>query len=220
VEGHRQKDESEGQTFTKSVNKSVLPDFLSVIFDPTKDHFGAIALSGAYAYDNEGVKAQRLAVVENGILKTFLMSRSPISGVPQSNGHGRRSPGLEVVARQSNLIVESSNAVPDAKLREIQDAEERLKRKLEQLQRCLEQLQISQDETSAPQRNATENLSARPQRAGLVQPSHVITEPPRQYQERPASYLSEPTQFSPNAARIRELRPASAHITGVRSTTR
>jgi predicted Zn-dependent protease len=59
-----------------------------------------VALSGAYAYDNEGVKARRLAVVENGILKTFLMSRAPISGVPQSNGHGRRSPGLEVVARQ------------------------------------------------------------------------------------------------------------------------
>ena len=119
VEGHRQKDESEGQTFTKSVNKSVLPDFLSVIFDPTKDHFGSVALSGAYAYDDEGVKARRLAVVENGILKTFLMSRAPISGVPQSNGHGRRSPGLEVVARQSNLFVESSKKVSDAELKKM-----------------------------------------------------------------------------------------------------
>ncbi len=119
VEGQRQKDDSEGQTFTKSVNKSVLPDFLSVIFDPTKDHFGAVALNGAYAYDDEGVKARRLAVVENGILKTFLMSRAPIEGVPQSNGHGRRAPGLEVVARQSNLFVESSKKVTDAELKKM-----------------------------------------------------------------------------------------------------
>ena len=45
------------------------------------------------------------------MLKTFLMSRSPIKGFEASNGHGRRQPGLEVVSRQSNLIVESTNAV-------------------------------------------------------------------------------------------------------------
>jgi hypothetical protein len=47
------------------------------------------------------------------------MSRSPIKGVDQSNGHGRRQPGYEVVSRQSNLIVESSNGVSDAKLRQL-----------------------------------------------------------------------------------------------------
>jgi hypothetical protein len=56
-------------------------------------------------------------------LKTFLMSRSPINGFANSNGHGRRQPGLEPVSRQSNLIVESSNAVSDAKLREMLIAE-------------------------------------------------------------------------------------------------
>ncbi len=84
VEGHRQKDESEGQTFTKSVNKLVLPDFLSVVFDPTRTDFEGTALNGSYLYDDEGVKARPVTVVENGILKTFLMSRSPIEGVPQS----------------------------------------------------------------------------------------------------------------------------------------
>jgi predicted Zn-dependent protease len=58
-------------------------------------------------------------VVENGVLKAFLMSRSPIQGFDQSNGHGRRQPGLEVVSRQSNLLVESSHAVPEARLREM-----------------------------------------------------------------------------------------------------
>lgn len=119
IEGHRQKDEAEGQTFTKSVNASVLPEFLSVIFDPTQKMFGDIALNGAYLYDDEGVKGRRVPLVENGILKTFLMSRSPVAGFPTSNGHGRRSPGNEVVSRQSNLFVESSKKLSDADLRKM-----------------------------------------------------------------------------------------------------
>ena len=97
----------------------VLPDFLSVIFDPTIDEFQGIPLNGSYQYDDEGVKAQRLTVVDKGILKTFLMSRSPIDGFPQSNGHGRRAPGYEIVSRQSNLFVESTNKVSDADLRKM-----------------------------------------------------------------------------------------------------
>ena len=119
VEGHRQKDESEGQTFTKSVGTKVLPDFLSVVFDPTRRKAGGVDLNGWYDYDDEGVKARPVTVVDNGVLKTFLMSRSPIQGFDHSNGHGRRQPGLEVVSRQSNLIVESSNAVPEARLRQM-----------------------------------------------------------------------------------------------------
>ena len=123
VEGHRQKDESEGQTFTRSIGTKVLPDFLSVVFDPTRRQVNGIDLNGWYDYDDEGVKAQKVTAVDHGVLKTFLMSRSPVKGFSQSNGHGRRQPGLEVVSRQSNLIVESSNAVSDAKLREMLIAE-------------------------------------------------------------------------------------------------
>lgn len=123
IEGHRQKDESEGQTFTKSVGKPVLPEFLSVIFDPTRPDFQGSALNGTYSYDDEGVKARPVTVVENGILKTFLMSRSPIEGFDHSNGHGRRSPGHEIVSRQSNLFVESSKKASDAELRKMLIAE-------------------------------------------------------------------------------------------------
>ena len=119
VEGHRQKDESEGQTFTKSVNGKVLPDFLSVVFDPTRRKIGNVDLNGWYEYDDEGVKGKTIRAVDKGVLKEFLMSRAPIKGFDRSNGHGRRQPGLEVVSRQSNLIVESSNAVPEAKLRQM-----------------------------------------------------------------------------------------------------
>jgi len=119
IEGHRQKDESEGQTFTKAVGTPVLPEFLSVIFDPTQKQFDGVALNGSYQYDDEGVKGRRMTLVENGILKTFLMSRSPVNGFPVSNGHGRRSPGNEVVSRQSNLFVESSKKMSDADLRKM-----------------------------------------------------------------------------------------------------
>ena len=117
VEGHRQKDEGEGQTFTRSLNAPVLPDFLSVVFDPTRKTLNSVDLNGWYQYDDEGVPARPITAVENGILKTFLMSRAPIKGFPNSNGHGRRQPGAEIVSRQSNLIVESKKQVSDVDLR-------------------------------------------------------------------------------------------------------
>jgi predicted Zn-dependent protease len=123
IEGHRQKDETEGQTFTRSVDSPVLPEFLSVVFDPTREFAVGTILNGSYAYDDEGVKARPVRAVENGILKTFLQSRSPIQNFPNSNGHGRRQPGAEVVARQSNLIVESSKKVTEAELRDRLKAE-------------------------------------------------------------------------------------------------
>jgi predicted Zn-dependent protease len=119
VEGHRQKDESEGQTFTKSIGTAVLPDFLSVVMDPTRRKVDGVDLNGWYDYDDEGVKARPVTVVDKGVLKTFLMSRSPIQGIDHSNSHGRRQPGFEVVSRQSNLIVESTHAVSDARLRQM-----------------------------------------------------------------------------------------------------
>jgi predicted Zn-dependent protease len=119
IEGHRQKDESEGQTFTRSVGTKVLPDFLSVVFDPTRRKVDGIDLNGWYEYDDEGVKGSPVTAVENGVLKTFLMSRSPIQGIEHSNGHGRRQPGYEIVSRQSNLIVQSSKTVPEAQLRQM-----------------------------------------------------------------------------------------------------
>jgi TldD protein len=123
IEGHRQKDEAEGQTFTNAVGTPVLPSFLSVLFDPTRKTLGGVELNGYYSYDDEGVKARPVTVVENGVLKTFLMSRSPVQGVDHSNGHGRRQPGLEALSRQSNLIVESTKQVSEQALRQMLVAE-------------------------------------------------------------------------------------------------
>jgi len=119
IEGHRMRDVSEGQTFAKSVGTDVLPGFLSVIFDPTLSSYAGRDLMGSYRYDDEGIPARRVAVVESGVMRRFLMSRSPLEGFPQSNGHGRRQPGREVVSRQSNLIVESTRQVSEERLREM-----------------------------------------------------------------------------------------------------
>lgn len=117
IEGQRQKNEEEAQTFKKRVNQPVLPDFLSVYSDPGLKQLAGTDLVGYYPFDDEGVKAQRVTVVDKGILKNFLMSRTPIEGFDRSNGHGRRQQGYQVAARQSNLIVESSRQVSRAELK-------------------------------------------------------------------------------------------------------
>jgi TldD protein len=118
LEGHRQKDEDEGQTFTKKVGQEVLPKFLSVTDDPTLAEVGGMKLAGTYGYDSEGVAAQRVEVIKDGVLKGFLTSRMPIKGFERSNGHGRNQPGLMPTGRQGNLIVTSTQSVSEKELRQ------------------------------------------------------------------------------------------------------
>ena len=117
AEGHRQKDVAEGQTFAKKVDEQILPDFLSIVDDTTMRKLGSTDLLGYYEYDDEGVKAHSVTLVDHGVLKDFEMSRSPLVGFPHSNGHGRRQLGASPVSRQGNLIVESNKTVTNAELR-------------------------------------------------------------------------------------------------------
>ncbi len=117
VEGQRQRGRDEGQTFTKKVNEKILPEFLSVTDDPTLRALDGTELSGFYRYDDEGIPAERVEVVKDGILKNFLMGRLPVKNFSNSNGHGRAQAGLMPVGRQGNLIVTSSKTIPDAQLR-------------------------------------------------------------------------------------------------------
>jgi TldD protein len=116
-EGFRQKDISEGQTFARKVGEPILPSFLSIYDDPTTKTLGKNVLIGYYPFDDEGTPAERVTLVDKGILRNFEMSRQPLTGFPNSNGHGRRQIGAQPVSRQGNLIVQSSLTVTNAELR-------------------------------------------------------------------------------------------------------
>jgi TldD protein len=117
LEGHRQRGDTEGQTFTKKVNQPVLPAFLSVYDDPTLGSINGVPLSGAYSHDDEGVPSRRVPLIQDGILKNFLMSRMPITDFSKSNGHGRHQAGFMPTGRQGNLIVQSTKTVKAAEMR-------------------------------------------------------------------------------------------------------
>ena len=117
AEGFRQKDVSEGQTFTSKVGEQILPDFVSIKDDPTEATLNGQMLLGNYPYDDEGVPGENTLLVDHGVLKTFLMGRSPLVNIPHSNGHGRRQLGFVPVARQGNLIVSSTQTLTEQQLR-------------------------------------------------------------------------------------------------------
>ena len=119
VEGQRMKSEKDGQTFKKMIGQQVLPPTLQVYDDPTCQYYAGQQLNGFYKYDDQGVKAQRVNIVVNGILNDFLMTRTPIDGHPTSNGHARAEGGADPVSRQSNLIIESSQPKSDEEMRQL-----------------------------------------------------------------------------------------------------
>ncbi len=117
IEGHRLEKITDGQTFKDKIDNKVLPESFQVTSDPTLFQFKDQDLIGAYKYDDQGIEAKKVSVVENGILKNFLMSRRPTEEFANSSGHGRAQAGYAPVSRQSNLIIESSNAYSESELR-------------------------------------------------------------------------------------------------------
>jgi TldD protein len=99
-------------TFRDKVGQAVLPPFLSVYSDPTARKYGSTELAGFYQFDDEGVRARKVTVVERHPQKLSDDLASPIDGFPESNGHGRKGPFYAPVAgRQSNLLVVASLTV-------------------------------------------------------------------------------------------------------------
>lgn len=116
IEGHRQKDESSGQTFTRKIGQRIFPEFISITDDPTASTAAGVALSGNYAVDDEGTKASSVSLVKNGVLSNFLMSREGVLGFPP-NGHGRGQIGRDPTSRMGNTMVLSTRKTPFPELR-------------------------------------------------------------------------------------------------------
>jgi len=107
LEGERQFSRRSGQTFKGKVGKKIMPLFISMMDDPTRKVFNKKTLVGNYKYDQEGVLAQKVSLVEKGILKNYLLSRTPVNGFTRSNGHGRAQGTRNPVARMGITIVKS-----------------------------------------------------------------------------------------------------------------
>jgi TldD protein len=104
--------------FASSYKTRVLPDFLSVVDDPTMDSFQGQHLIGNYVIDDEGVKAQQVSVIEKGKLVNYLVGREPIRDFPTSNGHGRaRIPTNPPGPSLGNLIVTASESFSPGELK-------------------------------------------------------------------------------------------------------
>jgi len=96
--------------FATSYKTRVLPNFLTVVDDPTMKDFHGKSLVGSYAVDSEGVKAQAVNTIENGVLSNYLIGRQSIRDFPASNGHGRAAPGLIPGPSLGVLLVKSAEA--------------------------------------------------------------------------------------------------------------
>lgn len=104
--------------FASSWRARVLPDFISVVDDPTVDTFGGHGLGGTYQVDDEGVPAAPVTVVDKGALVNYLIGRVPIRDFPASNGHGRASGNGNTAPAPGNLFFRASKTSTREELKE------------------------------------------------------------------------------------------------------
>lgn len=125
LEGERQRDPRSGQTFKGKIGQSILPAFISVTDDPSRRWVDGKTLVGHYEFDSQGVQARPTRLVENGVLRNYILSRTPVTGFDRSNGHGRAESPYQVFvhypfgprARMGVLEVTATrrHAAPDLK---------------------------------------------------------------------------------------------------------
>jgi TldD protein len=103
--------------WSSSYKSRVLPDFINVFDDPTIATISGQPLFGNYTLDDEGVKAQRVSLIEKGQLVSYLIGRQPIRDFPASNGHGRAAATAAPAPHPGNLVLQSTDPQPDAGLK-------------------------------------------------------------------------------------------------------
>ena len=121
VLGHRlegKRRESVNNEISGLLNHRLLPASFQLYLDPTLKTYSGQALNGHYLYDDEGVRGQRVDCVKDGVLRQYLMGRTPVREFSGSNGHGRAAEGFAPNPRQSNLIVETTDPHTGKELRE------------------------------------------------------------------------------------------------------
>jgi predicted Zn-dependent protease len=99
------------------IGARVLPATASLIDDPLAKEYRGTPLIGSYTVDEEGVPAEKVTIVDKGMLKSLLMSRRPGPDFEKSNGHGRAAFLADPRPTMSNLIFSSMDTVSKEELR-------------------------------------------------------------------------------------------------------
>ncbi len=116
--GNREKYENSRLLFYNRLNRKVIDRSISVYADPTIQYYNGVFVSDYYLYDTEGVRARRVNVIENGIFKNYLMTRTPIKGFEESNGYAYPTSRAKIEPGVSNLFVETKDKMSYEQLKE------------------------------------------------------------------------------------------------------
>jgi hypothetical protein len=102
---------STGSEFARRLGQRVMPKGIQLVDDPGLRTYQGIPLLGAYRVDNEGVPGQKVVLVQDGILKDLLMTRTPRKGSEKSNGHARMMVTGIGGASAGNLVLTASGPI-------------------------------------------------------------------------------------------------------------
>ena len=83
------------------VGRRALPAGWSAVDDPESDPDHV----ASFQFDAEGTPARPVELIEDGIVRSLLMSRIPSKGLRASNGHARGWPGRRLCGRTSKLTL-------------------------------------------------------------------------------------------------------------------
>ena len=119
LEGNRMLCAEEGQTFRERLGEQVLPSRLSLDDDPRLERFQGKSLVGHYRFDDEGVPAQCVELIQDGVLKGFLTSRAGIAPKHRSNGHARNERYERTMSRMGvTRLTSGEDAWSDAEMKQ------------------------------------------------------------------------------------------------------
>ena len=103
--------------YQSSLHSLVLPNYISVVDDPTLRTFGGQSLLGAYSVDDEGTPVSAVTLVKDGELINYDIGREPVKDFPASDGHGRAVPAQAAHSRAGVVIVKSTQNFTAEQLR-------------------------------------------------------------------------------------------------------
>jgi len=107
LEGDRMRRDKDGKTFLKKIGQRILPEFVTVVDDPGLESFKGMPLIGHYRTDDQGQPSREVVLIDHGVLKSFLLSRTPVLGFNRTNGHARSDGAHIPMSRMSNFVVKS-----------------------------------------------------------------------------------------------------------------